>query len=48
MLSTVLGFPEVMNRSSISVTEATDFSLGLESKKNLKEFDVLLDNKLLS
>ena len=32
MLSTVVGFPEGMNHSSISVTETTDFSHGLESQ----------------
>ena len=32
MLSTVLGFPEVMSYSSIFVKEATGFSHGLESQ----------------
>ena len=32
MLSTVVGFPEGMNHSSISVTETTDFPHGLGSQ----------------
>ena len=32
MLSTVVGFPEGMSHSSISVTETTDFSRGLGSQ----------------
>ena len=44
MLSSVLGFSEDMNHSYISVTEATFFPrVGVTM--NLKQFDVLLDNK---
>ena len=45
MLSSVLGFSEDMNHSYISVTEATFFPRAGVTV-NLKQFDVLLDNKL--
>ena len=45
MLSSVLGFSEDMNHSYISVTEATFFPQAGVTV-NLKQFDVLLDNKI--
>ena len=47
MWSTVLGFLEVINHSSISATEATGFArpwVGVTM--NLKRFDALLDKQL--